>query len=537
MIILGINGGVRLGYQDVSAVLLRDGKILAAVEEERLSRIKHSPGQLPYRSIQEVLSIAGIEMRDVDVVATHGSTWGDGYEAMLKRYFKYTFNASPKVIRYHHHLCHAASAYYASGYEDAMVLTTDASGDSVSMQRAIGCGSELAVVEQVPRTNSLGILYSMMTQFCGFTRDSDEYKLMGLAPYGNPNRVDLSFLVDLSGKGFKVNQSYMFTAEPGQPQPSRQQAIFNPRLIDELGAPRIPESELSQLYKDMAASTQQLLEEVLCKVVREFHEETGIRKVCLAGGVALNCAANKKILELDFIDDIFVQPASSDAGISLGAAYLASTRFDRRPERQVGTKLGRNYSEAEVADELSQLGISFNVLEDSAEVAADLLNRDKVIGWFNGRAEFGPRALGSRSILGSATNPDMQELINRKIKFRESFRPFCPAVIKEDFKKAFSSPAEELPYMTVNVDVRSDQFPAITHVDGTARVQTVNDSDASFHQLLNLVGERQGISMVVNTSFNRMGEPMVYSVRDAVSCFFGSGLDSLFIGSIFIEKK
>ena len=247
MTILGINGGVRLGYQDVSAVLLRDGKVLAAVEEERLSRIKHSPGQLPYRSIQEVLSIAGLQMRDVDVVATHGSTWGDGYEEVLKRYFKYNFNASPKITRYHHHLCHAASTYYASGYEDAMVLTIDASGDGVSMQRAIGRGSELTIVEQVPRTNSLGILYSMMTQFCGFTRDSDEYKLMGLAPYGNPNRVDLSFLVDLNSKGFKVNQRYMYGAEPGQPQSSRQQAIFNKKVIDQLGAPRIPGSDLLKL--------------------------------------------------------------------------------------------------------------------------------------------------------------------------------------------------------------------------------------------------------------------------------------------------
>ena len=536
MIILGINGGVRLGYQDVSAVLLRDGKILAAVEEERLNRIKHSPGQLPYRSILEVLSIAGLQMRDVDLVATHGSTWGVEYETVLKRYFKYTFNASPKIIRYHHHLCHAASAYYASGFDDAMVLTTDASGDGVSMQRAIGQGSELKVVEEVPRTNSLGILYSMLTQFCGFTRDSDEYKLMGLAPYGNPNRIDLSFLVDLSSKGFLVNPQYLFSTEPGQPQASRQQAIFNQSVIEKLGNPRIPGSELTQHHKDMAASTQQLLEEVLCKVVKEFYEDTGIRKVCLAGGVALNCAANKKILELDFIDDVFVQPAAGDAGISLGAAYLASVQFDKKPERQVGTKLGRNYTEAEVADQLSQLGIRFKVMEDPAHLAAEMINQNKVIGWFNGRAEFGPRALGSRSILASAIDPNMKEVINRKIKFREGFRPFCPSVITEDFNKAFSSPAQELPYMTVNVNVNSDHFPAITHVDGTARVQTVDDSDTAFHQLLKSVGNQQELGMVVNTSFNRMGEPMVYSVRDAVSCFFGSGLDHLILGRNLVSK-
>lgn len=537
MTILGINGGVRLGYQDVSAVVMRDGKILAAVEEERLNRVKHSPGQLPYRSILEVLSIAGIEMRDIDIVATHGSTWGMDYEEVLKRYFKYTFNTSPRIIRYHHHLCHAASTYYASGFEDAMVLTTDASGDGVSMQRAIGQGTTLNVVEEVPRTNSLGILYSMITQFCGFTRDSDEYKIMGLAPYGNPNRFDLSFLVDLSGKGFRVNSKYLFNAKPGQPQASRQQAIFNECLVEKLGSPREPGSELGQYYKDLAASAQQLLEEVLCKVVAEFHEDTGIRKLCLAGGVALNCAANKKILELDFIDDIFVQPASGDAGISLGAAYLASAQFDLRPERQVGTKLGRAYAEAEVTSQLIQLGIPFKTVENPAELAADLIQQNKVIGWFNGRAEFGPRALGSRSILGSALDPNMKEIINRKIKFREGFRPFCPSVMSKDFYKAFSSPAKELPYMTVNVDVLSNHFPAITHVDGTARVQTVNDSDASFHQLLKSVGERQGIGMVVNTSFNRMGEPMVYSVRDAVSCFFGSGLDYLFLGAVLVGKR
>ncbi len=538
MVILGINGGVRLGYQDVSAVLLRDGVVLAAVEEERLSRVKHSPGQLPQLAVQEVLSLGGISIHDVDIIATHGSTWGEQYDEVLQRYFTHTFGHCPRIVRYHHHNCHAASAYFASGFDEAMVLTVDASGDGISLQRSIGRGGSMSLVERIPRENSLGILYAMLTQFCGFTRDTDEYKLMGLAPYGNAKAVDLSFLLEKGKDRFRVNGDFMVQYAPGQPQGSRQQAVFNEKLIERLGRPRIPGTAMSDHYMNLAAAAQRLLEDALVEVVSEFAKETGLRKLCMAGGVALNCAANRKLLALDCIDELFIQPASGDAGISLGAAYLASAEFDRTPQPMTTAKLGRSYSESEVADTLGMLGLRYDEVLEHHLHASELLMRGQVVGWMEGRAEFGPRALGSRSIIASPEGADMKDRINRKVKFREGFRPFCPSVREEDFSKVFSSKMNVLPYMTVNVDVVADAYPAITHVDRTARVQTVAGNDTSgFRQVLDTMHDSMGMGMVVNTSFNRSREPMIYSPIDALSAFYGSGLDALFIGPFLLSKK
>jgi carbamoyltransferase len=538
MVILGINGGVRLGYQDVSAVLLRDGEVLAAVEEERLTRVKHSPGQLPQLAVQEVLSLGGISIRDVDIIATHGSTWGEQYDEVLQRYFTHTFGHCPRIVRYHHHDCHAASAYFASGFDEAMVLTVDASGDGISLQRSIGRSGNLSLVERIPRENSLGILYAMLTQFCGFTRDTDEYKLMGLAPYGNADAVDLSFLLEKGNGSYRVNGDYLVQYAPGQPQGSRQQAVFNEKLIEKLGRPRLPGSAMDTRCMNIAASAQRLLEDALVEVVCEFAKETGLRKLSMAGGVALNCAANRKLLALDCIDELFIQPASGDAGISLGAAYLASAEFDRIPQPMTTAKLGRSYSESEVADSLGMLGLRYDEVLDHHLHASELLMRGNVVGWMEGRAEFGPRALGSRSIIASPGGADMKDRINRKVKFREGFRPFCPSVREEDFGKVFSSKMRLLPYMTVNVDVTADGYPAITHIDRTARVQTVAADDTSgFRQVLDAMHGATGMGMVVNTSFNRSREPMIYSPIDAVSAFFGSGLDALFIGPFLLRKK
>ena len=537
MIILGINGGVRAGYQDVSAVLLHEGKLIAAVEEERLSRVKHSPGQLPFLAVHEVLSLGNISIRDVDVIATHGSTWGNQYDEVLNSYFTNTFGFCPRTVRYHHHQCHAASAYYASGFEDAMILTIDASGDGISLQKAIGKNGSINVVEQISRDNSLGIFYAMMTQFCGFHRDTDEYKLMGLAPYGNANEIDLSFLIELSNGDFKTNSDYKINYAVGQPQGSRQQVVFNQNLVDKLGSPRIPNSEVTQFYKNVAASTQQLLEDVLCDVVKKFSAETGLKKLCLAGGVALNCAANQKLLQLDCLEEIYVQPAAGDAGISLGATYLASAEYDKVPEAMTTAKLGRTFSDDEIEGQLKMLGVKYEKVEEPYSVATDLILQDKIIGWVEGGAEFGPRALGSRSILASAFNPNMKDIINRKIKFREGFRPFCPSVLEEDFTKAFSSKQKTLPYMTVNVDVVSDNYPSITHVNKTARVQTVSKSEAeNFAKLLQAIQQQKGIGIVINTSFNRNREPMVYNTIDAISAFYGSGMDAMLVGCFLVKK-
>lgn len=537
MIILGINGGVRAGYQDVSAVLLCDGKVIAAVEEERLSRVKHSPGQLPFLAVHEVLSIGNISIREVDVIATHGSTWGEQYDEVLRSYFTNTFGFCPRTVRYHHHQCHAASTYYASGFDQAMILTVDASGDGISLQKTIGKNRKINLVEQISRDNSLGIFYAMMTQFCGFHRDTDEYKLMGLAPYGKANEIDLSFLIERSNGDFKINSDYKINYAVGQPQGSRQQVVFNQNLIDKLGSPRIPNSEVTQFYKNVAASTQQLLEDVLCDVVKKFSAETGLKKLCLAGGVALNCAANQKLLQLDCVEEIYVQPAAGDAGISLGAAYLASVEYDTIPEAMTKAKLGRAFSDDEIEAQLKLLGVKYEKVAESPTVAADLILQGKIIGWVEGRAEFGPRALGSRSILASAFNPNMKDIINRKIKFREGFRPFCPSVLEQDFSKAFLSKQKILPYMTVNVDVISEDYPSITHVNKTARVQTVSKNEAgNFPKLLEAIQQRKGTGIVVNTSFNRNREPMVYNTIDAVSAFYGSGMDALLIGSFLVKK-
>jgi carbamoyltransferase len=294
---------------------------------------------------------------------------------------------------------------------------------------------------------------------------------------------------------------------------------------------------MDEHYINVAAASQALLEDVLCDVVKGFAEQTGIRHICMAGGVALNCAANRKILDLDCIDSLYIQPASSDAGISLGAAYLASAEFDIKPEPMTTALLGRAFADEEVKTVLGQLGAKYKYVEEPWNVATDLILEQKVLGWVNGRAEFGPRALGSHSILASPYDGDMKNKINQRIKFREGFRPFCPSILEEDFNKAFQSSTSNHPNMTVNVRVTSDIFPAITHVDQTARVQTISsENESPFAKVLKSMQQKTGTGIVVNTSFNRNKEPMVYSIIDAVSAFHGSGLDALFIGNFMVSK-
>lgn len=539
MIILGINGGVRPGYQDTSAVLTVNGEVIAAVEEERLNRIKHAPGQWPYLAILEVLKLGGIRIEEVDIVATHGSTWGDVYQQSLQEYFHHTFNHKPQIVRYHHHLCHAASTYFASGFDKALILTADSSGDGISLQIAIGTGNQVKVLEQLPRSASLGLFYSMMTQYCGFTRDTDEYKLMGLAPYGEAGKVDLSFLLLVDDNSFHLNEGYIHHIPSGQPQRTRQQKIYNDRLILQLGEERLPHEKISKKYMDVAAATQKMLEMALLSVIKKYVHEAGITKLCMAGGIALNCAANKVILESGMVDKLFVQPASGDAGISLGAAWLAALDNNFKPVATQHTYLGRQFTEDDILKELEACGIAFEECRYPAESAAEsIINDNKVVGWFQGGAEFGPRALGNRSILANAYHPEMKDIINKKIKFREGFRPFCPSVLKEDFSAIFSGPADELPYMTINTLVRSNLFPAITHVDNTARVQTVSgDADTPFCRLLHHIKRLSSSGITVNTSFNRSNEPMVYTPRDAISVFYGSGLDELYLGPFRIRKQ
>lgn len=540
MVVLGINGGFRLGYQDVSAVLIQDGKVLAAVEEERLSRIKHSPGQLPFKAIYEVLRIAGLQYGDIQAVATHGATWGNEWPQRVTDYLRFNFGSCPSLHIYHHHDCHAASAYYASGFAESMVLTIDSSGDGVSLQMATGKNGKLKVEQRIERPDSLGIFYSLVTQFCGFTRDADEYKLMGLSSYGNRTAYDFNDIITYSNGALKLNQSYIKPITPGAPQATRYEQMFSAKLVDKFGAPRLPVAAITQTYMDVAASAQQHLEDLLVAIVTDFHQQTGLRNLCLAGGVALNCAANQKLANLPFIDNIYIQPASSDAGISLGAAYLATADAGINCQPMHNVYLGAEYKQQQLLEMLDTQRQWYRISNDIAADTAQLLAEGRIVGWLNGRAEFGPRALGNRSILAYPVYDEVKKTVNRKVKFRESFRPFCPSVLEEEKARYFNGKPHLAPYMTINFnanEVAKDELPAIVHVDGTARIQTVNrHTSLMYYSLLQQVKELTGHGVLLNTSFNRSNEPMVYSPLDAVATFHATGLDALVLGDILLLK-
>ena len=422
MYVLGLNGGLRLGYQDVSAVLLCNGEVIAAAEEERFNRIKNSPGQLPERSIEFVLKQAGIGLADVDHVATHGQTWGADYRKRLSEYLNFRFKASPKIFTCHHHEAHAASSFFASDFDHSMILTMDSSGDGISTRMSVGRkdapSEQIKLLREFERPNSLGIFYSMITQFCGFQRDRDEYKLMGLASYGNSKRVDLSDLfsssVSSTTNELSLNTDYLAPITAGQGQRTRQEPMFSDRLKQLLGDARAPYQPITSFYQDVAAAAQEQLEQTVCRWVSNLHKETGLRKLCLAGGVALNCVLNQKLQNLDFIDEIYIQPASGDSGISLGAAYLCSLKHGRNPLPMNSVFLGSDYTDSEIHTLLRSTGIEFQELSSPAESTAKLISENKVVGWFQDRMEFGPRALGSRSILANPRSSEMPDRLNKK---------------------------------------------------------------------------------------------------------------------------
>lgn len=538
MYVLGINGGVRAGYQDVTAVLIKDGEVVFAIAEERLNRIKHSAGMLPYLSVIEALRYEGIQMNDVDYIATQGATFGNEYDSILAEFYSYNFGYCPPIRRVHHHLAHAASAYYGSNFDEAIILTMDASGDGIALQKAIGIQGEIEILEQVPRSNSLGVFYSMMTQFCGFVRDTDEYKLMGLAPYGNANQVNLDDVLHLEHNCFRLNPNYVKQYKSGSPQGSRQQAAFNERLINLLGKPRQPHEHLNQYFMNVAAATQIKLNEAVINTVKDLHHKTGFRKLCLAGGVALNCETNRLIAEMDFIEELFVQPASGDDGVSLGAAWIVSQELGVRPKVPHNYCLGKSFSHHEIEAELDLLCVDFKRIEDVAEKAADLVADGKIVGWHQGRDEFGPRALGNRSILANPQLANMKDKLNQKVKFREAFRPFAPSVLAEEANRYFEGKFPESPYMTINYKVlESANLPSITHQDRTARIQTVSEhQNPLYYRFLKALQKNTGMGVCINTSFNRKGEPIVHRPKDAVAAFYGSGMDALLIGNFMLHK-
>lgn len=539
---LGINGGVRPGYQDVSTVLLKNDEIVAAVEEERLSRIKFSAGQLPIKSVHEVLKIADISINEVQAVGFHGSTWQPEIEGVISSHFENNFGHCPTIHRFHHHDCHAASSYYSSGFSEALIITVDGSGDGVSTRISVGSDDRIKTLKDFHRPQSLGIFYSLMTQICGFTRDSDEYKLMGLAAYGDSLKYDLDWLIDLTDQGYLLNTDYMVEVKQGQPSPSRHEMLFNQKLLNKLNLSRRTSKSIPQQYKDLAASAQFQLEKIIVSLVKKYTRETRLKKVCLAGGVALNCLANKKIEELNEVDELFIQPASSDAGISLGAAYLAAIKqgVPITPKLQNDTFFGRSYTDEEIEMTIKNCSLTYEKIKSVSEVAASSLAAGKVIGWFQGKMEFGPRALGSRSILAHPSVPEIKNLINMKVKFREGYRPFGASVLEEDFATHFNAKCKQAPFMTKVFDVKpewTEKLSGITHADKTSRVQTVNKNQHPlFYQLLKDVREKTGTGVLLNTSFNLSHEPIVCSPRDAIASFFASGLDELYLGSFRIIK-
>jgi len=593
VIILGISAL----YHDSAAALLRDGEIIAAAQEERFTRKKHDPA-FPKQAIEYSLREADISAEDIDAVAFYDKPFLkferllETYVAMAPRGFESFRMAIPVWLREklflkdllvkelkafasdvawdeklkfsEHHLSHAASAFFPSPFEEAAVLTMDGVGEWATTSLAIGRGNSLEVIKEIHFPHSLGLLYSAFTYYTGFKVNSGEYKVMGLAPYGEPRYVKQIFdhLVDLKPDGsFRLDQSY-FNYCTGL-------TMTGPKFHELFGGPPRKASEpLTQNHMDLAASIQAATEDIVLRLTRSIRHETKIRNLCLAGGVALNCVANGKVLRDSQFNGLWIQPAAGDAGGALGAAlavyhlHLKQTRKATCQDKMRGSYLGPQFEQADVEKRLTAVGAKFTLLSDEALFAASAkaMAEGKALGWFQGRMEFGPRALGGRSILGDARSPTMQSVLNLKIKYRESFRPFAPAVLREDVADWFELEGDS-PYMLLVAEVvqnrrrtmteeeknlfgiaklnvpRSD-IPAVTHVDFSARIQTVHeDTNPRFYQLIKAFKLQTGCPVIVNTSFNVRGEPIVGTPEDAFRCFMGTGIEALAVGNCFLRKE
>jgi carbamoyltransferase len=461
-------------------------------------------------------------------------------EKRLQDYFALKFGHCPEVKLVRHYLAHAASAYRISGFPDAMVLSADVSGDSVSTLLSHGHGPEIRIIQAVPRPNSLGIFYSMLTQILGFQRDNDEYKVMGLASYGK-QEIDLSWLLQHRGGEYRLHfEEYMISVGENQAFPSKQEGIYSDSLVGRLGAPRLKDEPLTQRHMDLAYSAQKTLERTVIDLVTWLHAQTGSRNLCIAGGVGLNCVMNQRLLALPFVDRIYVQPAASDAGTAIGAALEVLAEQGIQPEVMKHVYTGPSYGNEEIEKSLESFKVPYRREEDVCRFAAEKLAQGCIVAWFQGAMEFGPRALGNRSILADPRDPAMKDRINATIKFREDFRPFAPAVLEEHVEEYFCNGVSS-PFMTLTFDVREEkkhQIASITHVDGTARIQTVDRStNPRFHLLISEFGRITGIPMLINTSFNVKGQPIVCTPRDAVSTFYMTGMDHLILGDYVLSKR
>lgn len=590
--------GISAYYHDSAAALLIDGRAVAAAQEERFTRIKHD-ASFPENAVRYCLDEAGLTIDDLDHVVffekplikferlleTYLATAPRGFSSFRvampvwikdKLFQKSGLISSlaeigstkaainDKILFAEHHESHAASAFYPSPFEDAVVLTMDGVGEWATTSVSIGRGSKLEPVKELHWPHSLGLLYSAFTYYTGFKVNSGEYKVMGLAPYGTPKYADLimKHLIDVKPDGsFWIDQSY-FNYVTGL-------TMTNGRFHDLFGGPpRSAESPLTQRHMDLAASVQAVTEEIMLRITRQLAKTTGIENLCLAGGVALNCVANGKVLRDGAFKRIFVQPAAGDAGGALGAAYAAHCGHAKQmrvlPEvgdAMSGSYLGPSFDQPDIEGRLAAQGARFRRVSDNElfEVTAQRLDAGDAVGWFQGRMEFGPRALGGRSILGDPRNPKMQRTLNMKIKYRESFRPFAPSVLADDVADYFEMD-EASPYMLMVGDVKRNRrlhqeagedelfgidklnvprsdIPAVTHVDHSARIQTVHkETNPRYHALISRFKDRTGCSVLINTSFNVRGEPIVATPEDAFRCFMGTEMETLAIGNCILRK-
>ncbi len=581
--------GISAYYHDSAACLVRDGDIVAAAQEERFTRKKHD-FRFPHHAIEYCLKEGGIRGTDLDYVVFYDKPFLK-FERLLLTYLAYAprglksfLMAMPlwlkqklwikdliateldfdgKILFPEHHESHAASAFFPSPFKEAAILSVDGVGEWATASYGIGRDNQIEILAELQFPHSLGLLYSAFTYFTGFKVNSGEYKLMGLAPYGEPKYVDLIYneLIDLKEDGsFRMNMKYFNYCAGLTMTNDRFARLFG-------GPPRKPETRITQREMDIARSIQVVTEEIMLRMVRHVHKETGMKYLVLAGGVALNCVANGRILREGPFEDIWIQPAAGDAGGALGAAlyvwyqYLENSRqADNKTDFQKGSYLGPSFHNDEIEQFLKEENIPAQKLSDAEIISttADLIASGNVIGWFQGRMEFGPRALGSRSILGDARSPKMQSVMNLKIKFRESFRPFAPSVLEEYVSDYFEIDRPS-PYMLLVASVREDKrldghdgaltgldklkvqrsvIPAVTHVDYSARLQTVNrETNPLYHALIHAFHQKTGCPVIINTSFNVRGEPIVCTPKDAFLCFMRTNMDYLIMGNFLLDKK
>lgn len=539
MIILGVYGAMTAGQHDPGAAVLCNGVVKAVCEEERYLRVKSSWGRLPIRSIRACLALAGCTMADVDLVVHPGEILEEVPDR-IRRYFGHYFGSCPPVEIVNHQAAHLASAYFCSGFDDAMCLSYDGYGDGVSVAMARANRRRgVEVLQHEPRQKSLGVLYSAFTSYLGFEVSQDEYKVMGLAPYGRSGAVDLTPFIDIDEGDYAISETLF---RDGHHRLTNDEPIYSNRLVDLLGPPRSPSGPLEQHHMDVARACQDSLEELAVALVTRLHRMTSSRNLCIAGGVGLNCTVNWRLSQLPFVDRLFVQPAASDRGLAMGSALHAAFAHGdlSAPFALADTFYGSSYDSAVVEDELERSGLRWCRVTDPAAVAADLLAQGAIIGWHHDRSEFGPRALGHRSILADPRRAETRDRVNDAIKFREWFRPFAPSILADRAAELLQLDGPS-PFMTMSVPVKDrwrDELGAVTHVDGTARVQTVDEAtDPLFCALIRRFSELTGVPAVLNTSFNVHGQPIVESPRDALATYAGSALDAVVIGNALVHRE